>query len=552
MTSRLPAPPPRIPGFTFIKSLGQGGFADVYLYQQDSPRRVVAVKVLIAEMAGTEAAARLRREADAMAGLSQHQNIVTVFQSGTAADGRAFMVMEYYPRAALSQGLKTSQRSLASVLSIGIQLAGAVESAHRLGIMHRDIKPANILVDRAGRPVLGDFGIAMTDAEAAKGGAQGMSIPYSPPEAFDVDPHPLPQSDVWSLAATIYALLTGRAPFEIPGGDNRPHIMIDRIRSAPYTPVGRQDMPASLDQVLATAMSKSPTARYATMQAFGRALGEIEQELHLSSTPMDLIDTSSGFEYAQDNGELSGTQLRPIALIDPSGPSVTRPPTVTVTQPMTGSTTPVTTGSGPSITRASTTQPPWQSVVAPYAGPRDPFAPPVPGEETADHTRIFGEIALEPVDQVDDVEPAPPKPKGSPLRAIIVGLVVLAIAAVVGVVIWSSGGRAPDTPLPPTETSHSVVPQDPLGQDGPSAPVDLVGTLSADGQTATFTWTNPSPQPGDTYRWSVVGDPNAKATAVPDTTVKDVAVPQGQGTVCIAVRVVRAGKGSEAASACAK
>ncbi|MCL2490163.1 MAG: serine/threonine protein kinase, partial [Propionibacteriaceae bacterium] len=288
---RAPAAPPDIPGFAFIRALGQGGFADVYLYQQDSPRRIVAVKVLIAEMAGTEAAARLRREADAMAGLSQHQNIVTVFQSGTASDGRAYMVMEYYPGPALSQGLRTSHRSLASALSIGIQLSGAVESAHRLGILHRDIKPANILVDRAGRPVLGDFGIAMTSAEAAAGGAQGLSVPYSPPEAFDADPHPLPQSDVWGLAATVYALLGGRAPFEVPSGDNSVHALIERIRHDPYVPVGRQDVPPMLDQVLAAAMSKSPASRYATMQAFGRALGEVERDLHLNPTPMDIIDT---------------------------------------------------------------------------------------------------------------------------------------------------------------------------------------------------------------------------------------------------------------------
>ena len=309
--SRPPAEPPRISGLTFIRPLGSGGFADVFLYQQDSPSRLVAVKVLVAEMAGTEAAARLRREADAMAGLSQHPSIVTVFSSGVADDGRAYMVMEYYPKPALSESLATTRRSVPNVLSIGIQLAGAVESAHRLGILHRDIKPGNILVDRAGRPVLGDFGISMTSAEAASGGASGLSVPYSPPEAFEAVSHPMPQSDVWSLAATLYASLAGRAPFEIPGGNNGVSAMTERIKHSPYIPIGRADVPPSLDQVLSTAMAKSPDSRYWAMRAFGRALGSVEQEMRLPGTPMEVIDTEGEGAVDAVSTATLGTQFSP-------------------------------------------------------------------------------------------------------------------------------------------------------------------------------------------------------------------------------------------------
>jgi len=546
MSARPPASPPRIPGFTFIRALGQGGFADVYLYQQDSPRRTVAVKVLIAEMAGTEAAVRLRREADAMAGLSQHQNIVTVFQSGTADDGRAYMVMEYYPRPAYSQGLRTTSRSLTSVLSIGIQLAGAVESAHRLGILHRDIKPANILGDRAGRPVLGDFGIAMTSAEAAAGSAQGMSIPYSPPETFDANPHPLPQSDVWGLAATLYALLTGHAPFEIVGGDNRPHIMVERIKHDPYRPVGRQDVPPVLDQVLATAMSKNPTSRYATMQAFGRALGEVEQELHLSSTPMDIIDTGEDADAGGQYDEVDGTQLRPITMIDPTGWS--KPPTISVMSP---------TASMSQTSQTATRQPFTQ----PFVRASTPMATPGTArglaDQPLDHTQLFMQNAAQ--QPVMPTMPAMPVQTGAPevgepeprnnLRWVIVALVVLIIVAVVLVVVLKVGGQP--SPVPADVATPTVNAQDPLGADTVSSPTNLVCTLSADKTTANCTWVNPDPQPGDSFKWGVTNGTDTSLHSVGDPAASNIPVPAGQPTVCVTVVTIRAGHGSDPVQGCA-
>ena len=320
MTASASQGPPAIPGFTFISDLGKGGFADVFLYQQHSPQRLVAIKVLSTKDTSNLAAQRLRQEADAMAELSQHHNIVTIFQSGIADDGRAYLVMEYYPRPNLAQGLSRTDRSLAAVLAIGIQLAGAVESAHRLGIIHNDIKPANILIDKVRRPVLADFGISTTTTDSTTCEIWGMSIPYSPPEVFDSGYIPGPQSDIWELAATIYALLAGWAPFEILNGDNSPKAMIERIKYDPYRRLKRQDVPECLNQVLTTAMAKNPNSRYFTMQAFGLALNQVETELRIPTTAMEIID------LIDDDGssDTSDTRLRPIAFIGPTEPS---PPT---------------------------------------------------------------------------------------------------------------------------------------------------------------------------------------------------------------------------------
>ena len=95
MTRRLPSTPPNLPGFAFIRVLGSGGFADVFLYEQNMPRRLVAVKVLLAEVVNDELRQMFQAEANLMAQLSSHPSILTVYQASVAADGRPYLVMEY-------------------------------------------------------------------------------------------------------------------------------------------------------------------------------------------------------------------------------------------------------------------------------------------------------------------------------------------------------------------------------------------------------------------------------------------------------------------------
>jgi len=151
---------------------------------------------------------------------------VTVFGSGLTDYGRPYLAMEHCPRSSLNSGSRTIRRSVSEVLQIGVEIAGAAETAHRAGVLHRDIKPANILVTQYGNTALADFGIDAPVQQAADG-VEGVSVPWSAPEAFAAPPWAGPQSDVWGLAATIYSLLTGRAPLEVPGGDNTPTAQMD-------------------------------------------------------------------------------------------------------------------------------------------------------------------------------------------------------------------------------------------------------------------------------------------------------------------------------------
>ncbi len=287
MSRRLPSTPPTLPGFAFIRALGSGGFADVFLYEQNMPRRLVAVKVLLAEVVNDELRRMFQAEADLMAQLSSHPSILTVYQASVAADGRPYLVMEYCS-ATLGQRYRAVQLPLAEVLSTGVRIASAVETAHRQGVLHRDIKPSNILTTAYGHPVLSDFGIAATLGEAEASEAVGLSIPWSAPEVLHDEVPGTVASEVWSLGATVYSLIAGRSPFEVPGGDNGTVTLMSRIERAKPASTGRIDVPPSLEHVLARAMSKRPHDRQASALEFIRDLQAVEEELGLPQTPLEV------------------------------------------------------------------------------------------------------------------------------------------------------------------------------------------------------------------------------------------------------------------------
>jgi len=284
---RLPSPPPILPGFSHIHVLGSGGFADVFLYEQNMPRRQVAVKVMLAEVVNDQVRQMFQAEANLMAQLSSHPSILTVYQASVSADGRPYLVMELCS-ASLSQRYRAERLPVAEVLRIAVKIGSAVETAHMAGVLHRDIKPSNILMTAYGHPVLSDFGIAATLSESDSQQAIGMSIPWSAPEVLMDETAGTIESEVWAFAATVYSLLAGRSPFEIPGGSNSSVDLITRINRAKVQPVGRTDVPASLERALARAMSRTPKNRPASVLELVREFQSIETELGVSQTAVEV------------------------------------------------------------------------------------------------------------------------------------------------------------------------------------------------------------------------------------------------------------------------
>jgi hypothetical protein len=284
---RLPSVPPTLPGFSYLHVLGSGGFADVFLYEQNMPRRQVAVKVLLAEAVNDQARAMFQAEANLMAQLSAHPSILTVFQAGVSADGRPYLVMEFCS-SAVGAHYRAAPLSVADALRIGVRIGSAVETAHRSGVLHRDIKPSNILLTAYGHPVLSDFGIASALGAADTHAGVGLSVPWSAPEVLADDTPGTVRSEVWSLAATVYSLLAGRSPFEIPAGANTSSDLIARISKAKPASIGRADVPEELERLLIGAMARKPENRPASALELVHGLQAVETQLGLAQTPAEV------------------------------------------------------------------------------------------------------------------------------------------------------------------------------------------------------------------------------------------------------------------------
>ncbi|MFP7759828.1 protein kinase domain-containing protein [Marisediminicola sp. LYQ85] len=327
--------PPALPGYTFVSVLGSGGFSDVYLYEQQLPKRRVAVKVLLAdEISGADRAAFVG-EANLMAQLSTHPYIVSIYHADVASDDRPYFVMEYCSGPSLAERYKQQTFAVADALRTGVRLSSAIATAHSAGILHRDIKPANVLTNDYGWPALTDFGISsaveddslqahtgtlseLIDESGATGtGSIGMSVPWSPPEMFEDDPKPDVRSDVFSLAATIYTIIAGQTPFEVRGRSNGTLDLIGRIERGAVTPISRTDVPRSLVAVLQKGMATDRAQRFESAIDFARALQRVELELGYSPTPIDVPNLDVVADERVDGGDdPDATRARSVATIE--------------------------------------------------------------------------------------------------------------------------------------------------------------------------------------------------------------------------------------------
>ncbi len=535
---------PDIPGFTFVKALGSGGFSDVYLYQQERPRRLVAIKVLVTDDELTDAAREaFDAEANAMASLSAHSSIVSIYQADISDDGRPYFVMEYYGGPTLAESYKREPLGAVEVLRIGIRLAGAIATAHAQGILHRDIKPGNVLTNEYGALGLTDFGISTrvdtgvsghTTTSWAIGGAgstngtesHGMSIPWSPPESFDDEPNPDVRSDLFSLAATIWTLLAGRTPFEKPKEPNYENDLVGRILRGAITPMPRTDVPASLIAVLRKAMSVERAHRFDDVVQFARALQRVEIELGYAETPIEAPGLNVPRTRAAESDDADRTRARGITSIAAQQPAA-----------------PVAPPPGEDATRARQVpviaQTP-QAVVPPTAWAprveeatvrRAPAAPAAVVPETPEASVATAASAIP--------EPAVPRPGRGRLVGILIALAAVATTIVVVVLVVNS--------QPPTERDPDQVQvanaDDPLLGDVVPTPVLTSAQASSDGAAVTFTWTNPDPQPGDTFAWTRTD--GAATDTAPHETSDGTATVDGLvpgTTVCLSIEIVRDGR----------
>ncbi|MEI2714945.1 MAG: protein kinase [Nocardioides sp.] len=492
---------PAISGLTFVRHLGSGGFADVFLYEQHRPTRPVAVKVLKTAATNDEVLAQFNAEANVMAQLSGHPSIVAIYAADVSVDGRPYLVMEYCPPPTLESRYRREQISVSETLETGIRIASAVETLHRAGIVHRDIKPHNILTSAYGDAKLTDFGIASSDTKSD--GSYAMSVPWSPPESFGELPPTDPRLDVWALGATLYSLLAGRSPFEVPGGANDNPTLMSRIERLPLPVLARADVPQSLNRTLARAMSKAPEGRHASALELAAELQDVQAELGYAHTRANILDASPQAASAAEQSD-DRTLVRVIEI----SPDVT-PGNATGTLPPARFVGPVSDRTGHVLDRTQV---------------------PVSSPSTVDADSISR--PFEGTAGVDEASPSPARWKLAAAGAAVV------IFGGVGAAVVASMASDPNDDAGEQETGQAFGESEP-----PDAVAEVVATPtrvraeSAAG-VVVFSWRNAKPAEGDRYglEWMVANQPQQPQTlAAPKFRAK---APSGQ-IVCASVTLIR-------------
>ena len=287
--------------YQIIKTIGEGGMANVYLANDTILDRNVAVKVLRGDLADDEKfVRRFQREAISASSLS-HPNIVEMYDVGED-DGNYYIVMEYVDGKTLKSLVKRrGALTLPEVIDIMLQLTSAISCAHDSYIIHRDIKPQNVLILEDGRVKITDFGIAMAlnSHELTQTNSIMGSVHYLPPEQANGSGSTI-KSDIYSLGILMYELITGKIPFK---GDNAVEIAIKHMKEQiPSVCKINPDIPQSIENVILKACAKNPKNRYDTVK-------EMYDDIKNALTEDGLKETRIVYKYPEH--DLEETKVMP-------------------------------------------------------------------------------------------------------------------------------------------------------------------------------------------------------------------------------------------------
>lgn len=287
--------------YKIIKSIGEGGMANVYLAYDTILEREVAVKILRGDLSEDEKfVRRFQREANSASSL-KHPNIVEVYDVGED-NGKYFIVMEYINGKTLKSLIKKrGVLTVEEVVDIMLQLTSAVSCAHDSYIIHRDIKPQNVMILEDGRVKITDFGIAMAlnSNELTQTNSVMGSVHYLPPEQANGSGSTI-KSDIYSLGILMFELLTGRVPFK---GENAVEIAIKQMREPiPSVCEISPDIPQIVENVILKACAKNPKNRYDTAR-------EMYEDLKTCLDPVRRDEKRVVYKYPEN--DLEETKVMP-------------------------------------------------------------------------------------------------------------------------------------------------------------------------------------------------------------------------------------------------
>jgi tRNA A-37 threonylcarbamoyl transferase component Bud32 len=480
--------PPDIPHFEYRGDIGGGGFAMVYRYYHHKLKRDVAVKVPKATGLSEDVRERFIAEGESMAELGNHQNVATVYDTGTATDGRPFLVMEFCPGGDLAKISAVAPLPVGDVLDIGVQIACAVETAHERRILHRDIKPANVLMNEYGKPCLTDFGIAGRFAENDAERQVMLSVPWSAPELLTgaaKDKNAV-LTEVFSLGATLWHLIVGHSPFMPPGVDNSIGAVERRIVSG-WLP-STLSAPEDLRRLLLGAMATEPEERPLSALKLALGLQRIQKAQRYGETGLVLMPA-----------------VAPRRQPAPAAPAFVPPP--------------------PPVA------PPTQ---------RKMFTSPLPASP-APHT-VVREETLPPQTirrPPPAAEPRPDQPVR--LRWPHYAAGALATVAIVGVGVFLLSGEEKQGGGPALTTVADDGSGQNAGADNAPPGRPAISATRLDAGTVRFTWNYSAQQATDTFSWRTSDGARTGVAKEPQVDV------EGPQPLCLQVKVVRADGGNATA-----
>ena len=287
--------------YEVIKSIGEGGMANVYLAHDLILDRDVAVKVLRGDLAGDEKfVRRFQREALAASSLS-HPNIVEMYDVGED-NGTYYIVMEYIDGKTLKQLIKKrGALTISECIDIMVQLTDGIDHAHASYIIHRDLKPQNIMIQDNGEIKITDFGIAMAlnNTQLTQTNSVMGSVHYLPPEQASGKGATV-KSDIYSMGILFYELLTGTLPFR---GDNAVEIAFKHIKNdIPSIKESNPSIPQSIENIVLKATAKNPKNRYSNAK-------EMHDDLLTALNEDRINEARIGFKYPEHEGEIEKSDL---------------------------------------------------------------------------------------------------------------------------------------------------------------------------------------------------------------------------------------------------
>ncbi|MBM4169117.1 MAG: hypothetical protein FJ215_08170 [Ignavibacteria bacterium] len=294
--------------YKILEKLGEGGMGVVYRAEDIKLKRTVALKFLPPDLTrDAEAKQRFIHEAQAASAL-QHNNICTIHDIDETADGRMFIVMDYYEGEPLNSRITKSPLRIEEAIDIAIQAARGLSMAHEKEIVHRDIKPGNVFITIDGTVKILDFGLAKLAGGQTRLTKAGMTIgtaAYMSPEqaqGLEVDQ----KTDIWSLGVVLFEMLTGKLPFR---GEHEAAMMYSIVHEEPQGLASvRADVPRSVAAIIEKALQKECSRRYQSMKEMMSDLKSVlaptvelpKQEKSIIVLPFENLSPDPDQEYFRD------------------------------------------------------------------------------------------------------------------------------------------------------------------------------------------------------------------------------------------------------------